>query len=358
MKRYTLVIGRKPIRWLWRLALVPPVLLGACLWADSVLQVADRGAEMVMTSEDLESFVESEEEQPLPKKTQAAEEEPGTNEPEPTAATEVVNTDDKPEPPAAQPSHEEELETPTAIDNPEDPVPNAEEPVSKTSTADLASEVAPPVPASDESAKTSVEEATTNLPLSTGQPGNLASFAAAGGQGAGAEQADGASPQSGLIWDVELSGRTALADLQTGRGVLLAAVRQRHHFVQVALTRGPEVSRPLTLEQFLDQHPEFSGRHGIILARRWLRPFNERLLSHGGGWEMWLLLEDRLFADWVATVERAAAERGWTVDDVERIEAIVTFDPDNGTDLNIGEMHRRKEATREASGDTASKDTK
>lgn len=358
MKRFTLAIERKPIRWLWRLALVPPVLLAACLWADSVLQVADQGAELAMTSDDLQSFLESEEVQPLPEKRQEVEEEAKTKEPEPPIATEVVNADDKPEPPVAERSHEEELETPTAKETPQSSVPNGEETIPETPAIDSVTDDAPAVSPSAESVETPVEEATTNLPLSTDQPGNLASFAAAGGRGAGADDADGASPQSGLIWDVELSGRTALTDLQTGQGVLLAAVRQRHNFVQVALTRGTEVSRPLTLEQFLDQHPEFSGRHGIILARRWLRPFSERLLSHGGGWEMWLLLDDELFENWTATVERAAAGRGWTMDDVERIEAIVTFDPDNGTDLNIRKMHRRKEATTEASGDTASKDTK
>lgn len=351
MNKYTSAIFRqKTIRWLWRLALVPPVLLAACLWADSVLQVADRGAEMVMTSDDLESFLESEEEQ-----SPAEDDETVEREAEEAPAT----TDEDPEKPAPQPepAPSEEHGTNPAENQTAGPAPMPEQTVSDAPTTEWAGEDIPPMPTSEDAADIPIEEAQTNLPLSTGQPGNLASFALAGGQGGGAGETDGTSPQAGLIWDIELSGRVALADLQTGQGVLLAAVQQRN-YVQVALTRGSDVLRPLVLEQFLDQHPEFSGRHGIILARRWLRPFNERLLSHGGGWEMWLLLEDRLFADWVATVERAAAGRGWTMDDVERIEAIVTFDPDNGTDLNISKMHRRKEVTTEASGDTASKDTK
>lgn len=289
--------------------LIRGVLLGAsvvvaCVWADALLYVSQGATEVVLAKEDLQALVN----EPPPQHLSSPE--PERDDPVPLAGREGRHAADAFEPvdeaPHAAAVASEEIEPAESGDR-------------KSVASGQVQTDQPSVDTSDVDANAPVEHLT---PL--GGQGTLASFAGESPHGSPDQEASPrAGRGAGTVWDVQFRGQPTIGMLRSIDGAQLAAVRQRRGFIEAALVRENGISPPTDLDDLLRGHPEYSGRNGIVLDRRWLDEVEDRLLTYGGGWQAWLLIEDGLFSAWRAAVDRRIKALGLNWESVERIEAAV-----------------------------------
>ncbi len=155
-----------------------------------------------------------------------------------------------------------------------------------------------------------------------GGSGTLASFDGHGPHDSVAYQAaEPAGVGNGPVWDVEFHGGSATARRAQIDGARLAAVRQRRGFIEAVLIHDGQTSRPIPVEKLVHDYPQYRGRRGIMLARHWLGDVEDRLLGYGGGWQAWLLIDDRVFREWMTIVHHEVMTNRNDWNSVERIEA-------------------------------------
>jgi len=270
----------------------------ACVWSNALLYVSEEATEVVLAKEDLQALLNEPAPEPPPRV------EPGIGEAAPAPAP-------LPEPPPAN-EQTPPLEQPTL-------------PATVQATEDVIiadkNDQAPLADATDQTDHSPPAEPIAPI-TSLGENGTLASFDGSGVHGDPRNDGAGQSGQgNGPVWDIQFHGEPTTELLQRIKGARLAAVRHRRGFIEVALIRDGEISLPARVEELLRDHPEFLGRKGIILDRRWLGEVEDRLLNYGGGWQAWLLIEDAMFAEWLNAVNAhvKASQLGW--DSIERIEA-------------------------------------
>jgi len=289
--------------------LIRGALLGAsavvaCVWADALLYVSQEATDFVLAKEDLQALVN----EPAPQHPSSTE--PERNDPVPITRREERKTTDASE-------SVDEVPDAAAV------VSEEIEPAESGERASAASEPLQTDPAivdpSDLVATAPVEHL---IPL--GGEGTLASFVGESPYGNPVQDATlRAGRGAGAVWDVQFRGESTIEMLRSIEGAQLAALRQRRGFIEVALVREDGISPPTDLDNLLRRHPGYSGRNGIVLERRWLNDVEDRLLTYGGGWQAWLLIEDELFIEWRTAVDRRIKAQGLDWESVERIEAAV-----------------------------------
>lgn len=291
-----------------RVAIALAVVPLACVWADTILQVTESATEVVLSADELRALASS------PAAGQQADE----------AAAQKADRErtEAAEASAAPPGDREAEAEQDSGDAETAAVPAA---IADTAPADA---MVRDVPATDAPAREGAEatapvdgiETPPQLQVSSGAEGSLASFA-----GAGTESSDDASSMpgrgAGPAWDVTFAVPPTAEGLSRLPQTRLAACRPRRGFTELILIERGELSRPMTVEDFLQLEPGYQARQGIVLGSSVLRSVEDRLVVHGGGWQAWLLVEDQRFARWLEQVRQALSARNLEWPQIARISA-------------------------------------
>lgn len=286
-----------------RVAVALAVVPLACVWTDTILRASKSAAEVVLTPDELRSLTAGQ-------GSVQAGRPPTVEEPnqQPSAATgEQQNGEENPSAEQVSTATGEDVAQ-TAEPDPEEELRKAPEPEATgdeaTGQAEAAADAQPP-PA---------------LPISSGAEGSLASFAGPGVESGGDEPAATGSG-TGPAWEVTFAASPTPESLSRLPQTRLAACRARRGYTELVLVERGELSRPVTVDDFLRLEPAYQGRQGIVLSPEMLQPWQDRLLVYGGGWQAWLLVEDQLFARWLDEVRQSLASRRAVWDQVARIAA-------------------------------------
>lgn len=294
------------------------VVVAASLWADTLLRVTEHTAEFVLDANDLEAMFQ----QPKTEIDADMDAAAGETSPERTsdnAETDQTNRTDKSEQEEAEPV---ESAIPEDGDSTSAKHTSDADPATEAPTADEP----PPADGGDTPPQdlTLHEDAArtlqTPMPTDTGTAGSLASFDGPGITSSGEDGPADAEP-SGPVWEITFASAPTLDRLQAIPQMRLAACRSRRGFVELVLIDGRNTAEPMTVDQFVQRHPAHSLRQGILLDRSLLRPLEERLVVYGGGWELWLLVEDELLAEWTDEVLDSASNGQVAWHDMVRIAA-------------------------------------
>jgi len=302
------------------LTLALALVLGT-LWADGLLQVSRRAAEVVLSPADLQALHAA-----AAAPTSPAE---GTESRLDAAA---AGSTEPPTPPEAQ-TVPEPAPIPPEPPGPAEagPAPPPEPHVSPPpgDSTDRPANDSPTVaaadpPPADDDAPVPDEAPAPAAQASAAEPefggaGTLQSFA---GQAAtaGDSTAESAAPGRGPAWIIHFRRAYTAEELSRTPQTRLVAVRQRPGYAECLPIEGRTMGACQSVAEFLQQHPQFSSRHGILLPRGWFRPLDERLLPLGGGWQFWLLVDNGLFSTWIDRLTPELAARRCVWDQVERIE--------------------------------------
>ncbi len=284
------------------MVLLAAVAIGA-LWADRLLQTSRRATDLLMTASDLQQLTAVEDDQ-TDRGSETAE--------APAAAA------------APRESHEAAAETTGARppdERVETPPPADSTPASDSTAPAAGGDQTDPVPP--------VEEPGDRVPDFGGEA-TLQSFSGQTGlstEGLTPTGMTGNGPQWTIRFDRALSAERLSAVMQTR----LVVVRQRRGGAECLPVVGGQLDSPQMMDDWLREHPEYAGRRGILLPRTWFREFDERLLTRGGGWQFWLLVEDTLFASWIRQVADRLAARQATWDQLRRIDARLTLAGGSGS---------------------------
>lgn len=289
------------IRWIGAGSLRGMVLLAAiaigALWADRLLQTGHRATDLLMTASDLQQLTAADDDQ----SDRASE----TAEALPAAAASGESDAAAAEPTGARPPDERAEAAPSA-DSP---------PASASTAAAAGGDRTDPIPP--------IEELGDRVPDFGGE-GTLQSFSGQthlATEGLAPTGMSGNGPQWTIRFDRALTAERLSAVTQTR----LVVVRQRRGGAECLPVVDGQLGSPQMMDDWLRQHPEYAGRRGILLPRTWFREFDDRLLTRGGGWQFWLLVEDTLFAQWIRQVAEQLAARQATWDRLQHIDARLTL---------------------------------